>query len=228
MEDMMVRTVDRPEGTGEYFQAGDIAIALSYAINLTDRFSIGLTGKFIQQRIWKESAYGMAIDLGTLFTTGFHGLRIGASLSNFGTDMKMSGKDLLVYHDIAPNQMGNNDKIFAELQTEKWPLPLQFQAGIAIEIIQNDNFRWTASVDAVHPSDNTESIHTGMEYAFREYLFLRAGYKNLFLRDSEEGITFGVGIWLKFLGNRQFRVDYAYADFGRLTYVQRFSLGFLF
>ena len=75
MDDMMVRTEERPEGTGEYFSAGDLCVGLSFAVNLTNRFSIGCTGKYIQQHIWKENAWGLAVDLGTLFTTGFRGLR---------------------------------------------------------------------------------------------------------------------------------------------------------
>lgn len=228
MDDMMVQTVDQPEGTGEYFSAGDIAMALSYAFNLTDRFSFGFTGKFIQQHIWKESAWGMALDVGTLFTTGFHGMRIGATLSNFGTDMRMTGKDLLVYHDIDENILGNNDRIFAELKTESWPLPLNFQIGVGMEILQNEKRRLTLAVDALHPSDNKESMHLGMEFALRERIFLRAGYQSLFLKDSEEGLTLGGGVWLRVLGSMQFRIDYAYADFGRLQNAQRLSLGIVF
>ncbi|HTR80658.1 MAG TPA: PorV/PorQ family protein, partial [Bacteroidota bacterium] len=56
MADMMVRTVEMPEGTGEYFSASDLAAGISYARPLTDRFSIGFTAKFIQQSIWHETA----------------------------------------------------------------------------------------------------------------------------------------------------------------------------
>ena len=48
MEDMKVRTVEQPDGTGENFSAGDMAIGLSYARNLTDRFSVGITAKYIK------------------------------------------------------------------------------------------------------------------------------------------------------------------------------------
>ena len=228
MDEMEVRTVERLEGTGEFFSAGDIALSLSYAINLSSNFSIGFTGKYVHQHIWKESAWGVALDIGTLFTTGFKGLRIGASLTNFGTDMKMSGKDLLVYHDIDENKLGNNERIFAELKTDSWPLPLTFQAGVAMELLQDQNHRLTIAADAVHPSDNTESVHLGMEYGLREMAFLRAGYQSLFLQDSEEGLTLGGGVWLKLVGQFQLRLDYAYADYGRLENAQRLSLGIIF
>ncbi|MDZ7373774.1 MAG: PorV/PorQ family protein [candidate division KSB1 bacterium] len=228
MDDMRVTTVEMPGGTGEYFSAGDLALAVSYGLSITDRFSIGFTGKYIYEHIWKESAWAVALDLGTLFVTDFHGLRIGAALTNFGTDMRLTGKDLLVYHDISPTKLGNNERIFADLHTDSWPLPLTFQAGVAMEVLQSDWQRMTLALDAVHPSDNTESLHLGMEWAWREWIALRAGYHNLFLRDSEEGLTAGFGVNQRLLGNVIVRFDYAWADFGRLSNVQRVSLGIVF
>ncbi len=225
MSDMPVRTVEMPQGTGENFSAGDLALALSYGISLTDRFSIGFTGKYIYQSIWKESACGVALDIGTLFTTGFRGMRIGASLRNFGTDMRMQGDDLLIFHDPDPKKLGNNDRIFADLKTDSWPLPLTFQVGVAMEAWNSPLHRLTLASDAVHPTDNTESLHLGCEYAFREMFFLRAGYNNLFLRDGEEGLTLGTGVAVRLMGHRAIRVDYAYADFGRLENVHRLSIG---
>src|ERR1035437_849169 len=103
MADELVRTVDQPEGTGEFFSAGDIAVGLSYARSLTDRFSIGFTAKYIQESIWHESASAMAIDAGTTFRTDlFNGLVIGASISNFGTQMKLIGSDIRTFSRINP------------------------------------------------------------------------------------------------------------------------------
>ena len=41
--DMVVRTVDRQDGTGETFDAADMAIAVAYSRSVTDRFSVGVT-----------------------------------------------------------------------------------------------------------------------------------------------------------------------------------------
>lgn len=224
-----VRTVDRPDGTGEFFNSQDLAVAISYARNLTDRFSIGLNFKFINQSIWRETAQGFGIDIGTLFVAGLSkNFRIGATLTNFGTKMILRGKDLLVFQDIAPDQLGNNDQIPARLQTDSWPLPLNFQAGVAIDIINGETSRLTVSSDFRHPSDNNESISVGSEYNLNNTLFLRLGYRNLFLEDSEEGFTFGGGIGTNFLGNVRFKFDYSYTDFGRLKNVQQFTLGVAF
>ena len=55
------------EDTGETFSASDHAFGLTYALNLTDRFSIGLNAKLIQETIANNYANGIARDLGTLF-----------------------------------------------------------------------------------------------------------------------------------------------------------------
>ncbi len=224
MGEMMVRTIDRPEGTGEYFSARDLAIGLAYGIKITNRFSLGFNFKYISQSIWKESANGFAVDIGTLYETPWKGLRIGAALTNFGTDMKMSGNDLLVYHDIDPYQLGNNDRIFAELQTDAWPLPLNFQIGMAYDVLQSEQHHLTIEADAMHPIDNSESMNFGLEYGFWGKYYLRAGYRNLFLKNSEEGLTLGAGVQLPLFGTIKGGFHYAFADFGRLQNTQRFTI----
>lgn len=224
MGDMDVRTVDYPDGTGERFSATDMAIGVSYGFNLTNRFAFGFNLKYIHQQIWKEQARGFAIDIGTMYDTPFEGLRLGAALTNFGTDMRMTGNDLLVYYDSDAYNSGNNDKIITELKTDSWPLPLNFQLGAALDFLSTETHLFTFEADAVHPLGNSESMHLGLEYGFKKQIFLRAGYRNLFLQDSEENFTFGGGIDLNIIENMRFGLDYAFADFGRLENAQRFAI----
>ncbi len=226
--DMEVRTVDKPEGTGEMFSVGSIAIGLSYAKRLTDKFSIGFNTKYINEKIWHMSASSFAIDFGTLFITHFNEMKIGMCISNFGNDMILSGRDVMVYHDIDPTIMGNNEMVTANLETDGWPLPLTFKAGIAMDVLKIRNNRLTLAVDAVHPNDNTEYMNLGMEYALNNLLFLRGGYSSLFKRDSEEGFAFGTGIQCNIGGKASIKVDYAFEAFGRLGNTHRISMGLQF
>ena len=228
MNEMDVRSVSYPEGTGEKFGATDFAIGTSYARNLTDRFSIGFTAKYINQKLWHESASSFAIDIGTIFTTQFNGMTVGMSISNFGNKMQLTGSDTQIPVDIAPDKEGNNSKIVGNMRTDKWSLPLIFRFGVAMDVIKNYNYRWTIAVDAMHPNDNTEYINVGTEYAIKNIVFLRAGYKSLFMKDSEEGLTAGAGLAYTLMGNIKLKLDYAYGDFGILENVQRFSLGLEF
>ncbi len=226
--EMEVTTLREQDGTGEIFTAKDMAIALSYAYNLTDRFSIGGSVKYVNQSIWNSSADAIAFDIGTLFYSEIFNMRIAATISNFGTDMRLSGKDLLVLYDVDPNIYGNNNQILANLRTDSYPLPLLFRVGVAMDLINTTLNKLTVGVDALHPNDNSESLNVGGEYVFNDFLSIRAGYKSLFLKNSEEGLTFGVGVKYDFYPGFGINFDYAYQDFGILKNTQHFSISVRF
>ncbi len=231
MDDMLVRTIDNPEGTGEYFSAGDLAVGVSYARPLTDRFSIGITGKYIQESIWHMNATAFAMDVGTLFRTDlFGGMVIGASLTNFGTSMSLNGRDARQFIRIDPSKQGSTDQIPTDIEMDSWNLPLSFQLGVSTNVVRNESYRLTVAADALHPSDNTESMNIGMEAAFQENIMLRAGYNSLFLTEGEGGLSLGLGvsshgIWSS---DAVVLVDYAYRDFGRLEGIHVLSIGLRF
>lgn len=219
-----VNTVTMPEGTGEYWTAQDLAFTLTYSRNLTDRFSIGGSFKYITQQIWNESASAIAFDVGLIFRTPFDGLRLAAVLSNFGGDMQLDGKDLTRRIDLDPQNTGNNETIVANLKTDEWELPLFFRAGVSYDLQRNDLFTATISADAVRPNDNDEHINIGGEFGFRNTLFFRVGWKALLLDETEEGLTAGFGLHYPLFGSTAAALDYTYQDFGIFKSVQTISL----
>jgi len=225
--DDKVRTVHDPEGTGELFGATDLALGISYAKNITDRFSFGINGKFIRQKIWNMSGTAVAFDVGTLYWSQFYDLRIGMAMSNFGTKIRMEGRAGLLFVDIDPTLEGNNDKIRAHLEMEKWDLPLLFRVGFALDPIKTESQRLTIGADAIHPNDNREYVNMGFEYAFRDVLFLRGGYRGLGIYQLEGGLTAGGGVRLRLPG-AVLKVDYAYVDYGRLQAVHRYAISIEF
>ncbi|MBX2976829.1 MAG: PorV/PorQ family protein [Ignavibacteriaceae bacterium] len=226
--EMRVTTIDEPGGTGETFNVSDVAVSLTYAINLTDNFSIGFNPKYIQQTIWKMSASAFAMDLGVQYITPFDGIVLAMSISNFGTKMKLNGNSNLVLHDLNIETTGNNGNIPAHLQTDEWALPLNYRVGLGYTKQLFDSHVLRLALDAQHPNDNYESINVGAEWTMFDMISLRGGYKSLFLQDSEESFTLGFGVQQYLMGNIAITFDYAYADFGRLSNIQKFSIGVKF
>ncbi len=225
MDQLERTTILSPDGTGELFDAGCFAIGISYARNLTDQFAIGVNAKFINERLYHSNANGFALDFGALFRTNFNGLTLGMSISNYGTKMQLDGRDMLVQHDIDPSVNGNNEYINADLQTDQFDLPLMFRVGASMDILKgwaNSNF--VISADALHPSDDVESVNVGGEYVFNNMFSLRIGYKGLFAKDSEQGLNFGGGIEYNIAGTTTFHFDYSYIDFGVLDAVHMYSV----
>ncbi|MCX6151239.1 MAG: PorV/PorQ family protein [Ignavibacteriales bacterium] len=226
--DMKVTTIEEPNGTGESFTARDAAFSLAYALNLTDNFAIGFNPKFVYQSLWKMSAMAVALDVGVQYRTPFAGIILAAAVSNFGTKMKLTGESNLILVDLDTRNGGNNDKIPAYLQTNEWALPLNFRVGLGYTAEFNDQNKLTLAIDAMHPSDNYESINVGAEYWFMNLIALRGGYNSMFLKNSEATFAVGLGIKQQLLGNFGIRFDYAYQDFGRLKNIQKFTLGLNF
>jgi len=230
MDDMERTTILEPEGTGEKFSAGSYAFGLSYARNLTDRFSIGMNCKYVNEEIYHSHAQGFALDIGTLFTTQFHGLTIGMNISNFGTKMQMTGRDMLIQSDVDPLVNGNNPNINANLATDEYDMPLMFRVGVSMDLLKgaaNSNF--IVALDAIHPNDDVESLNVGGQYIFNKMFALRAGYNSMFAgEDSEPGLSFGAGLSYNLLNQAELVIDYAYLDFGVLENIQKFTLGISF
>lgn len=228
--DMIVRTEDRQDGTGETFDAADMAIGVTYGRAITDRFSLGGTAKFVQQRIWHSTASGFAVDLGTQFRTDFFGgLTIGAALTNFGTDLRLDGRDLRTFVDPDPRQEGNNGQIPADYALDAWSMPLDFKLGVVARPLQSRMSQLTVAVDALHPSSNYESLNAGVEYGFRERVFLRGGFQGLFLPEREGGLALGIGVHQPLpYRNGLAKLDYAFRDWGRLGGVHTVGVGLTF
>ncbi|OGC92202.1 MAG: hypothetical protein A2142_09475 [candidate division Zixibacteria bacterium RBG_16_48_11] len=206
-----------PPSSQEYFNPKEYAITISYARNLTDRLSIGITGKYIGENFGEGFfntttgatedfvATGWAADVGTIYNTGFRGFKIGMIISNFGPDLNFNA---------GPSQ--------------EYPLPVNFKFGGSINLIQNHSHRALLAAELSHPNDNEEKYNLGLEYWYSEKFALRFG--NQFKLDSYQGgISLGGGIRLPFNNQKtELRVDYAFRDYGILESAHRFSFAFAF
>jgi hypothetical protein len=217
---MEITTETQPNGTGRYFDAGDLALGISYAKYLTDRFNVGITFKYVHQRIWNETASGFAFDIGTQYLLDFQNMTIAMSMSNFGGDLKYDGPDL----DFTFRRDDNfpvSRLTPSRLITDEYPLPLNFQVGIGFDVFKYDFVGMKGAIDVTHPNDNSERAHFGTEFSFFDRFFLRGGYR---LNYDDQAFAFGAGVNLLWSGNAV-NFDYAYSLFDILPSVHRISLG---
>lgn len=223
MDKMEVTTEADPNGTGELFDAQDLMIGVSYARRLTEDFSVGITAKYVEQRIWNETASGVAFDIGTQYRIGFRDLTIAMSMMNFGGDLRYGGRDLRVKYD-QNSQVSYNRLTPSDLATEDYPLPLHFQVGLSMTAVTMEDAKMLVAVDVTHPNDNDEHVNLGAEINVLDRLYLRGGYR--FGYDTERA-TFGAGVQTP-LGDGRVSFDYSYAVYNLLPDLNRFSLGISF
>lgn len=224
--EMEVTTPRYPEGTGEFFAVSDLAVGLTYTRVLTDRLSIGVTGKFIQETIWREVARAVAFDIGSQFDTGLKGIKLGMSISNFGSSIKFDGDDLTINIDTDPDYDGNADSE-ARLNPETWALPLVFRLGLACdivgpesEIVKVQGQRLTITFDANDPMDNYLRFNLGAEYEIANTLALRGGYH---INYDQASFTAGIGLKLN-VNSMPLNIDYAIVNYTTLGLVNQVSI----
>jgi hypothetical protein len=184
-EEFEETTIFEPEGTGRMIKAGDIAIALAYALKLTDRLSFGLKGQYLEEFIDDDKAKGFAFDFSTFYMSGFRDLTIAMVMKNFGPD--------------------------AKFLTKKFKLPLYFNVNTAMSLLgkQGGPVQLLLSAESAFATDYRDRYHVGSELWIADMLALRGGYK--FFYDTEDW-TIGAGLKLK-IGARRILIDIAYSNF---------------
>lgn len=182
---------DDTQGT---FDGKDIALAVSYAREMIEDCSLGVTVKYIQMKIDGQKSTGLGLDVGCLYKPKIENLTLGVAMQNFGPKLKAFVR-------------------------EKDALPLNFKVGGAYKLLDK---ALTVSLDVNFPSDNDTNFNLGTEYWVKEIVAIRAGYKTLTkdeLKSSD--LTFGAGFRLPGTG---IGLDYAYCDYDDLSDTHRVSL----
>jgi long-subunit fatty acid transport protein len=207
MDDMPVTTEFAPFGTGQFFVFSDLAIGLTYSQKMTDKFSFGVTVRYMEETLDKLKMRGVMLDLGTYYWTGLGSTRFAVTVSNFGAEMAPDGKINLV---------GKREKS----DWQSFSPPTMFRIGFAFEPYENEEHKVTTSIQLNHPNDNSENFALGVEYVWNSILSLRGGYK---INVDEQNISFGAGVDVP-ISIAKFTFNYSFVNFERLGSVHRFSI----
>ncbi len=206
-DDMPVTTEFQPYGTGAYFKYSDLALAATYARRMTDKFSFGVSVKYVYETLADVKMRGVLVDLGTFYWTGLGTTRFAVAVSNFGGQLTPSGSVELVD--------GTSVSKF-----QSFSPPTIFRIGFAFEPYQDEANKVTTSIQLNHPADNSENLSLGAEYSYSSTFFLRGGYK---INVDEQNYSVGAGVRV----DARFALvyfDYAFTPYQRLGDVHRFSL----
>ncbi|MDD5687131.1 MAG: PorV/PorQ family protein [Elusimicrobia bacterium] len=184
------------DGTSRNVKAQqDIVGTIGYGKEIFNNFSLGLTAKYLSSKLVETySGTAYAVDFGILYYTTVDGLSTGLAVQNVGTKLKYI-------------EQGD-------------ALPMNIRLGIAYNktVLQNHSF--LIAIDTVKPNESNIRENIGIEYSFKETVFLRFGYKVGYDIDK---VTLGAGFQMKGL-----KVDYGIGLVETLNPNQRVSIGYSF
>jgi hypothetical protein len=196
----------------------DLLLQATVSRYITDNLSLGLTAKYISEKIDDQTATALAFDLGSVYNVGVMGWSIGARINNLGSDMK--------FYDYAS------------------PIPLTFSIGTSLVPIEVGKTSVLMAVDLVKPQDGQQYYYSGAEVNYDKTLFLRIGWKFNYsyfglIGDGIDGGTsqrspvttslekgsIGAGVRVPMEGY-SIGFDYSYTVFSALDAVHRFTIQF--
>lgn len=169
------------------FDAHDAIVSFSYIRELTDKYAVGASVKWIYEKIDISSASGLGFDLGGL-------------LSPFAETGKPILQDLTF--GLAVLNLGSKIKF----EKESYHLPTRYKAGVSYSTKREDlKSDITLNLDVVKPRDDDTKAHLGGEYGLYQSFKLRLGYQ---LGYDEKDLSFGMGI-----NYRNYSIDYAFLPY---------------
>ncbi len=186
-----------------YFSSHDLLLGVSWARKLGDRWSAGLTTKYLYERI-QNSVQAVALDIGVWYKVRFvydnpdldDRWRIGMVIANAG----LSGK--MVHETVR--------------------LPLTLRAGTSYDIIRNETGAGTLALDVIKIRNENIRAVIGMEYTYRDLISFRAGYQAGY---ASRSLTAGLGARVM----KTMRFDYGFMPMSNgLGSTHRFTASFDF
>jgi hypothetical protein len=152
-------------------------------------------------------------------------LNLGFVITNLGFEQSFSGKPLEVQY--APSDAAE-PVVHAQLQTQKYGLPLSFRASGSFDLFEMfmerlDEHQMRVAMDFVQNADTRERVLTGMEYGWSKTFFVRGGYA---INTDELGWSGGVGT-LQNLSGTDIQFDASASSLGRFGISYRIGIAII-
>ena len=217
--DIAVTTENNPDGTGEIESPSFFILGVSFARNLSDRVSVGLNTKVINETFANVGATGFAVDIGVQYSGlgGVEGLTLGVVMKNFGTPMSYSGSGLLTRAEA--DDFTRPSSLFG-IQTQSDELPSTLELGTSYTLRSGENNTLNLSATFVNDNFQSDFGRIGAEYVMNDMISLRGGFQtNISEIDVESGdsnkdifgLTLGAGLEIE-SGGLDLTLGYAFRD----------------
>jgi hypothetical protein len=200
-KDQPVYTVDQPDGNGSVYSVSETFAGMTFSQNFSDRFSAGVTAKFLFDQLGDAQGSAFAIDFGTHFHAmlGQKPIKLAFTVSNLGPGIDYSGaalntqatRDTPDGEDEVPSQ----DQP-ATLRTKAFPLPTTFRVSLGYDLMATTSNRLSLIGEFNQPNNNKAGFSMGGEYAWNRIggtsfgAALRGSYSYAAANDgTDEGLT---------------------------------------
>lgn len=169
-------TEDVPGGSGATFSPSYFNMGVSYSHLFSNKVSVGVTFKFVNESISNVGARAIALDAGVQYVTGEHdNFKFGISLRNVGSKMKFTGEGLSSPRP-NPNQTWEYPVTYYERSAE-FELPSQLNIGFSYDWLLGKTNRLSLIGNFTSNAFSRDQVGGGLEFNLGKNFALRGGYK---------------------------------------------------
>ncbi len=213
--DIETTTEDVPGGSGATYSPAFFNMTLSYSYIFSNRVSVGVSAKFVNESLTNVGARAVALDAGVQYVTGEKDrFKFGISLRNVGSKMRFTGEGLSTPR---PNPSVIIEYPITYYQrSAAYELPSQLNIGISYDWPLGQANRLTMVTNFTSNSFSRDQVGAGLEFAIAKNFALRAGYKYEFDAGDEATLDNGIAAGFTFSvpvkkdSDTRFAIDYAY------------------
>jgi hypothetical protein len=239
--EIVVTTESFPDGgdpeAGGTTQWNGFAGGLHFARRMTDRLAVGAAAKYISEGMNLAKATWIGTDFSTVFRTGLYGTTIGATITNLGNTSRLKGSAVTTSIASARDVFPISRPTEVQYNTSDMPLPTSVNFALSTDVGGGaESLLWNESdmgllVNTSFSKSNDSPIQPaiGVEYRFRQLLFLRVGKKfyneDRAPWDASSGLGAGFGLSFPVM-NRRMNFDWGILHYGALPSTQTVTLQF--
>lgn len=165
-----VYTVENPDGDGRVYSVNESFFAGTYGKNFSDRFSAGITLKFLTDKLGSTSASAFALDFGTNFHAmiGQRPIRAAFVIQNLGSTLQHDGPGVETV--VIPDPpLGTvpvpREPQPASFRTKEFGLPVMFRVSVALDLVTQGSNRVTLMSEFTQPNNTKPGASAGLEWS---------------------------------------------------------------
>lgn len=182
---------NNPEGGIGTYNPQFYNVMVGYAHEFSENISVGGGVSFVNEQIPDAKASGMVFEAGIQYVTGvddnFH---FGITLRNIGTGMKYTGSGFSINSEAPEDETYTLNR---QVPSEQFEMPTYLNIGLAYDFYLDKNrvsaeeaqsteqsgpkHRLTPMASFTSNSFNNDYLGGAVEYAFKETIMLRGGYR---------------------------------------------------
>ncbi len=171
-----ITTETQPEGTGGTISPSTLVMGIAYSQKFTNSIFGGVNIKLYNNNITNLNTSGICFDAGVQYITGPDDeWKFGITLRNVGPSIRYSGDGFGIVLPVPT--FGVTYSQAWQSRSAQFELPVQLMIGGSYDWFITENNRLTPALAFTSNSFEKDTYHIGLEYGFKTFFMIRAGYK---------------------------------------------------